>query len=386
MPKPVELASPNALPARPARGTGPNAGRAVAALRATAALLNAPAGPVAQRRAAPAGLMVNRLRAGDARQVLQPFWELGHDGKVTWVNGAAPEGYQRTERTRKGSPVFAHPDVMEGQRQASEREAADKQDQLRRAAEARAVPKTRRRDIPRDARRRLDAMPELLVREDHDLRSTTGQTGRRKAHLTDKGLMAPGGAPIAAAEQMNQDSVRKERGNRISSKAPVGRGEDRSQSYGGQRIGIKARKLERARLRGKPDAQHVRTLTTDEIVGELDRDRTIDREDRQKFQSYARKDREYHSVVDFHSPEDPGHFIPPRFLKYDGHDMHDSDSEAESDDDEEPAPHESTAPRIPLARPEARKAEQKKFWDEDYGMTRSSRGPESDDMDPDLYS
>ena len=53
-----------------------------------------------------------------------------------------------------------------------------------------------------------------------NLKSAT-YNGRGKAHLVKKGLMSAGRAPITATEQQDQDSVRKGRGNRISSKAPA---------------------------------------------------------------------------------------------------------------------------------------------------------------------
>jgi hypothetical protein len=271
--------------------------------------------------------------------VLQPYWELGEDGVPVWRNTMKPEGHVDTGMRKKGSPVFAAQSTVDARREQEQRGALEEQNRLSVLAAARALAPRRRRDFSHQQRTRLNTIPKLLGREDQDLRATEGSTGRRKAHLVDEGLVTAGKAAITATEQMDQDSVRKARGNRISSKAPVPSGKgDGSQSYGGQVIGIKARKIERARLRGKPDAQHIKVHRTNDILDELDSGPPVSGtgKERGTLKAYARKDREYHHEVGFHSPADPRHYIPNRFLVIPGQaEMHDSDSESDSDSEAE---------------------------------------------------
>jgi hypothetical protein len=190
----------------------------------------------------------------------------------------------------------------------------------------------------------LAATPEFTERQDDDFTSRARGKGRDgyKAHLTDAGLETAGKARVEAHEQMDNDAPKKGRSNRVSVKAPA-TGEDRSETYGANQIRIKIRKLARAQLRGKLDAQNVRIISTAGIVGELNaahRARKISTEDRNKYINYAKKDREYHLEVDFLTAENTGFVIADRFIiRPDGSQIHDSDSESESDteDDQQPA-------------------------------------------------
>lgn len=300
---------------------------------------------VAQRKALEALQAAPPLAA---RPVLQAFWEYTAEGKVQWKDGGVPNGYVQTGDKRKQQDVWAAPEVMAARQKAESEKAAEALKGLQDEAADRALPVRRRRDFTPEEKKRLTAIPETLVREDRSLKSPE-YSGRRKAHLVEQGLKTAGKAPITATEQQDQDSVRKGRGNRISSKAPA-KGQDNSQSYGNQKVEIKARKLERAKLRGKPDAQHVQVHTTADILKELDSgpDKSGTGKTRENLKAYARKDREFHHSVGFFSPENPEHFIPNRFLRRaDMDEIHDSDSEDESDVEEDVAPEEAeTVPEV----------------------------------------
>jgi len=275
---------------------------------------------------------------GQLRQVIQLYYERTADGKIRWVDGKPPNGYVETgEKKPNGAPIFAAPAVVKANDDRQAQEEEQKRADLEARAAARAHPVTPRRNFTAAERGRLGRIPKVVVREDKALFEETGSTGRRKAHLTEKGLRTAGKATITATEQQDQDSTRKARGNRVSSKVPLPAGQqDASNKYGNQTIQIKAQKLERARLRGKEDAQHVTVKTTPEIHTELDRgpEESDTGKTRDKLKGFAKRDREVHHIVDFRSPEDSENYIPNRFLMRDDMDeIHDSDSELESDEE-----------------------------------------------------
>ncbi len=273
--------------------------------------------------------------------VLQRYWYAEKAGsKAIWETGQPPEGaIQDGDRTKKGQPIYLKPDA-----QAQE---AARQQELHDAMVARenerAGPRRLRRNFTPKMRAALAATPEFTERQDDDFTSRARGKGRDgyKAHLTDAGLETAGKAQVEAHEQMDNDAPKKGRSNRVSVKAPA-TGEDRSETYGANQIRIKIRKLARAQLRGKRDAQNVRIISTDGIVGELNaahRARKISTEDRNKYINYAKKDREYHLEVDFLTAENTGFVIADRFIiRPDGSETHDSDSESESDTENEQQP------------------------------------------------
>jgi len=275
--------------------------------------------------------------------VVQAFWNLAPSGKTVWVDGAAPKSGYSDSGKRKGADQSQIVWVSDEVKVALEKTKSEEQEKLKaplRVKHAdRSRPTTRRRDFSEGEKTRLATIPKVLTREDSTPKAKTNSRGQGKAHLVDKGLKTAGTVPLTATEQQDQLSPNKGRGNRISSKAPVTKGKDTSNAYGtGGSFSIKARKLERARLRGKPDAQNVRVHTTDEIVSELDKGpaKTASGKDRETLKAFAKKDREFHHSVDFHSPDDPDFYIPNRFLIRDDMDeIHDSDSESESEDEAE---------------------------------------------------
>ncbi|MBN3582667.1 hypothetical protein JYB64_09760 [Algoriphagus aestuarii] len=279
------------------------------------------------------------------QKTIQCVWIVNDEGNVVWLHKSnqaiEEEGYVRTEKKKGSQFIYAKKEKVEDDNAAKEREEAEQLEEYRRREAERQLPTTRRRDFSKKDKSRLSRIPKITTREDDNLRAKKGSFNNRgKAHLTDKGLHSAGKTPISATEQQDQDSVRKGRGNRISSKAPLPENKqvDNSQSYGGERISIKARKLERARLRGKPDAQNVNVKTTSEIQDELQKGNAISDtgKTRRELKAYASKDREVHHIVDFRSAEDPEHYIDNRFLILpDGTEQHDSDSESDSDSEEE---------------------------------------------------
>jgi hypothetical protein len=263
------------------------------------------------------------MLGGGRALTIQPYWLYQEGSKPKWVDGKVPEGYVSVGENEKGQPIWAPTNVAkllaeakvakeEEERVAEEEYFAD----LERVAEKRARAPTRRRDFSKTEKERLAKIPVLLEREDRAPHSEEGDVDdhkkRRGAHLFARGLRTAGTADITATEQQDAKSTRKGYGNRISSKAPVKTGEtDRSQTYGKHIIKIKARKLERARLRGKPDAQHVQVRRTEEILKELDAGPNLSStgKPRGELKAYALKDREYHHRVDFFSAQDPEYYI-----------------------------------------------------------------------------
>jgi hypothetical protein len=281
--------------------------------------------------------------------VIQPFWVLHANGNIIDNNEGEwkPESKYVQIDKFMDTPCFMCKE-MKGKKKIikfpvfAEEKIAESYQTHKREEKTRVHKKTRRRDFSREEREHLHSIPHLLDREDHDLKSQLNQAGRRKAYLSERGLMAAGSTAISAAEQMDQYSKRKPEGNRISSKGPLKEGEiDSSNPYGSRQqiLKIKARKLERARLRGKPDAQHVRILTPAEIKSELTGrySPVIPPEIKQKL-AFVEKDREFHHVVDFYSADFPLNFIPNRFLiRPNMPHFHDSDSESDSDTEGERA-------------------------------------------------
>lgn len=281
----------------------------------------------------PAPLLPHSLAHVPARAPIQLYYD--KDGK--WVDGAPPKGWKQLSGfSGKASVRWAPPEEAEAHevKQKEEEEIRDPRSarnvELRRQAMAGRA---------RPSAEEVRATPERLVREDHNFASTRNQRGHKKAFLGAAGLHPAGKKQVSAAAHMNAESGNKEKSNRISFKKPVeAEEEDGSQQYGGaaQTLTLKARKLVRAKRRGKADAQHVTIHSTDAIDRQLRQDRRLSGADRGKFRGWAQKDREYQAEVDFVDPEENEHYIPPRFLVMpDGQEIHDSDSESE---DESPSP------------------------------------------------
>ncbi len=276
-----------------------------------------------------------------SQPVIQAFWNLSASGKPEWVNGPNPtSGYSDSGR-RKGKDQIVW--VSDSVKAALDKAKLEEQEKLkaplREEHAKRSHPKTQRRNFSAAEKKRLGEVPKVLSREDSTPEKAVNDFGQGKAHLFSKGLRTAGKVPLTATEQQDQKSPNKGKGNRISSKAPLETGKDTSNTYGtGKGFSIKARKLERARLRGKEDAQNVKVHTTGEILGELDRGPAFSPTGKKRdvLKGFAEKDREFHHSVGFHSPDDPDYYIPNRFLiRKDMPEIHDSDSESESEDEAE---------------------------------------------------
>jgi hypothetical protein len=215
----------------------------------------------------------------------------------------------------------------------------------------------------------LAAIPRVVTREDYDLRARKNREGLNKAMLTEQGLQAAGRTHVTASAHEDSANRLKPRSDRISTKGPVvdERVGDESNHYGGahhQVLRIKTRKIERARLRGKPDAQHLTVQTPAELKRELNREE-LRPGDRQKYKNWVDKDREHHvRVASEPGEEAPRGVIAPRFLHGPGFpDLHDSDSDSDSaaeveDEAESSAP--AAAPRLTRAQRRNRNRKQKK--------------------------
>jgi hypothetical protein len=340
-------------PASTALGASP---RMTAQRQALHAAVGSLAGPAAARPASEATKSLRPL-AVSSQTVLQAFWKETAKG-VEWVNAPNPTtGYVDTGRTRRGQTIWKSIALKESEdKVALEKKAKEEEKEKERQKELekekerkksllvekhvkRSRPKTSRSAFSKQEKERLATIPKVLTRGDDNPTSTKNSRGQGKAHLVSKGLKTAGEKTLTATEQQDQLSPNKGQGNRISSTAPLTTGTDRANTYGtGGGFSIKAKKLERARLRGKPDAQNVRVHTTGEILGELDKGpkETASGKKRETLKAFARKDREFHHSVDFHSPDDQEFYIPNRFLiRDDMPEIHDSDSESESEDEAE---------------------------------------------------
>lgn len=271
---------------------------------------------------------------------IQPYWDHA-TGK--WIEGAPPKGH--VEVRSNGKKVFYGTVEQREQHLAAEQRKRDEADpdsalnveRRTAAAAARRPPLRRNAELSRAERQELAAVPAALTREDHDFASQTNQRGLRKAHLAASGLKPAGKRAVSAATQLEQWSARKEESRRISFKGPVERGQDRSEAYGGaaETLALKARKLRRAQLKGKPDAQHVNLLDSAELERQLAQTYRHDPGKRGQYQAYVRKDREWHADVDFLDPVENEHVIPNRFLVRPGRPWRDPDAEPDSDSDDE---------------------------------------------------
>ena len=181
----------------------------------------------------------------------------------------------------------------------------------------------------RDREQRLQGIPRLIRRADRDFSATQNRHGQGKAHLQQSGLRAAGDIDIGPGEQLIQDSPQKGSSSIISFTGP-------SPSQGGQQYGgaqaqtlmVKARKIERAKIKGKPDAQHLGVLTS-HMIHEIVRRQYEGEEQRTRLAFLGRDDEHQIRIGEPQPGLDP--VIPNRFLYGAGVDeTHDSDSESDS--------------------------------------------------------
>ena len=185
------------------------------------------------------------------------------------------------------------------------------------------------------AERELRKYHREVVRTDRNFDNTTNSRGQGKSHRLKDGSLAPAGDhEVSAIEQLNQDSPHKGQSNRSSFTGPKA---DNPQSYGPsderQSVTFKLRKYQRAKLKGKDDAQQGRALSYREVRDEIRNDKSHyaqqkteqDTTRRQAALNYARSDAEHQFIGT----------IPRRFLKY-SDDASSDDSGYDSDSDSEP--------------------------------------------------
>lgn len=228
--------------------------------------------------------------------------EVGDDHKLGWGEEFVAEEEAR-ERIREQEES-----ARLRQEEARRREAREKEDR-------------------RNRRKVLVKVPRRITRSDRNFAKKTNRRGQGKAHLVDTGLAPAGRTPIPASEQLDQDSPNKGTSNRISFTGP--NPIEGGQQYGpeeAQQLTVKARKLMRARWKGKKDAQDLQVFTSSELSQEVASHPEVD-----KLRRFIRKDDEHQVLV-----QGPRWIIPNRFLiGPGGEETHDSDSESETELDDE---------------------------------------------------
>jgi hypothetical protein len=169
----------------------------------------------------------------------------------------------------------------------------------------------------------LDHIPLSIKRTDRNFNNAVNSKHQGKAHLTPHGLAPAGNVSIPHGEQLEQGSPNKGVSDLISFTGP---NPNNPVAYGGagvQELRVKAKKIARAKLKGKEDAQHLEVTTSHELkkkfLGKSERNK--------KLRSFINKDDEHQIRVT--APEDGAHqTIGKRFLVGAGlPDSHDSDSE-----------------------------------------------------------
>lgn len=184
-----------------------------------------------------------------------------------------------------------------------------------------------RLDRLRDREAALAGIPLILTRKDTNFENVKNRHGQGKAHLTASGLEPAGLTAITHEEQLDQGSTNKGTSNLVSFTGPNPiRNGTLYGSADAPVLEVKTKKIARAKLKGKPDAQHIEVYTSSQIQGD-----SLVRANSQAT-SYARKDDEHQVRISL--PTGGGTAaIPSRFLRggmYRGAplvDQHDSDSD-----------------------------------------------------------
>lgn len=196
--------------------------------------------------------------------------------------------------------------------------------------EQRLIAERAKKQALRDRKVQLAPYPRAITRSDNNFARETNSRGAGKAHLTDQGLAAAGGTAIPSTEQLLQNSPNKGTSNLISFTGPNPR--NGGQQYGAAAaptLTLKARKLMRARIKGKPDAQHLDVITSAALMGLAGG--VAPKSESQRLQGYVTTDDEHQVRVNpVDGVEKP--VIAPRFMRLpNGTESHDSDSESEDD-------------------------------------------------------
>ncbi|MDF2964156.1 MAG: hypothetical protein K0S39_5891 [Paenibacillus sp.] len=253
-----------------------------------------------------------------ANQPIQRYYD--ENGK--WVDGERPKDYVFLGLTKDGFPKYGPP--------KKEAEEAKKEE---------AEPVVNYPKATKQQEEEIHKHPKYLLRNDDFMHDSKYRDGKRKAFLNKTGLRSAGPKAVSTADQMNNDSPNKPMSNAISTSNPD-KAPNRT-DYGRNVVRIKLQKLLRAQKRGKPDAQGIRVDSTDDIINNLNKDRSLEKEDREKYKNYAKKDGEYHIRVESENSTGkkdsvPARVLRSRFIEYkDYPNQHDSDSD--TDIEEEPA-------------------------------------------------
>ncbi|QNU66053.1 hypothetical protein EHE19_014345 [Ruminiclostridium herbifermentans] len=234
-----------------------------------------------------------KSKDGKTRMEEDDFYDLQDDEEYDYE---ALEEYE--ERIREEKKAIAR------QKRAEEEEL-----------KAQEAAKKRQQILERE--RQLSGIPLIVTRRDKDFRNPQNRRGQGKAHITEHGLAPAGRIAVTAEEQLDQTSINKGESDRISFTGPK---QNDGVIYGDQEIEVKLRKIARAKIKGKKDAQHLEVFTSKMLLDRV-------RDDR--LRGYVRRDDEHQVRV---AQPEKGELltIPARFIRGSGFmEQHDSDSEDE---------------------------------------------------------
>ncbi len=237
-----------------------------------------------------------------------------------------PEPLPEPKPAPKPAPKVEPIDLDLGGPKSKAQKARERKARRREEEEARLAQieedRVRQEALRLQATRRL---PRRVIRHDRDFASRTNNRGQGKAYRVGQDLRPAGDIAVTATEQLHQDSPNKGRSNRISF-ASQRAADANDYSRGGRdpSVQFKFRKWQRARIKGKGDAQGFRALSTAEVLDGIRNNGTKDQQ--RSARNFANKDGEHQTVGR----------VPARFLQWQGQAPggYDSDSDDELTDDE----------------------------------------------------
>lgn len=200
-----------------------------------------------------------------------------------------------------------------------EYEEQKREAEILKAKQEKQLAEAQRLQLLEEREARLKRIPLVVKRSDRNFREPQNSRKQGKAHITERGLAPAGRVSVTTKEHLDQKSIHKGESDLISFTGP--NPDHGGQKYGGENaeiLEVKARKIARAKEKGKMDAQNLEVITSKEILDQVHDER---------LHAYARKDDE-HQIRVKQPNEGELLVIPKRFLKGAGFaDQHDSDSE-----------------------------------------------------------
>jgi hypothetical protein len=157
-----------------------------------------------------------------------------------------------------------------------------------------------------------------VVRHDRNFLSTTNRSGQGKAHRVGSDLVPAGDTPVTATEQLHQDSPNKGTSNRISfASLKAAQANDYSRGGLNRAVHLKFRKWQRAKLKGKEDAEGFSALSDREVLQGIKGKGSV--KEQQTARNFATKDGEHQTIGT----------VPSRFLHWEGEPSGGSDSDSD---------------------------------------------------------